>query len=115
MIYKYIDKYNVILGRYFFNNLNLLTYNCFNYFLKNILFNKKSDYLNEFINEGAQKVSKIPSKFIDELNNLLFLQEKKIKENLNRSESYYDYEITPEITEKVFDIIEGPLNKLIKK
>lgn len=115
MIYKYIDKYNVILGRYFFNNLNLLTYNCFNYFLKNILFNKKSDYLKEFINEGAQKVSKIPSKFIDELNNLLFLQEKKIKENLNRSESYYDYEITPEITEKVFDIIEGPLNKLIKE
>jgi len=115
IIYKYIDKYNIILGRYFFNNLNLLTYNLFNFFFKNFLFNKKSDYLKEFVNGGAQKVSKIPSKSIDELNNILFLQEKKIKENLNIGESYYDYEITPEIKEKVFDFLEGPLSKLVEE
>ena len=115
MIYKYIDKYNIILGRYFFNNLNLLTYNLFNFFFKNFLFNKKSDYLKEFVNGGAQKVSKIPSKSIDELNNILFLQEKKIKENLNLGESYYDYEITQEIKEKVFDFLEGPLSKLVEE
>ena len=115
IIYKYIDKYNIILGRYFFNNLNLLTYNLFNFFFKNFLFNKKSDYLKEFVNGGAQKVSKIPSKSIDELNNILFLQEKKIKENLNLGESYYDYEITQEIKEKVFDFLEGPLSKLVEE
>ncbi len=115
MIYKYINKYNVTLGRYFFNNLNLLTYNLFNFFFKNFLFNKKSDYLKEFVNGGAQKVSKIPTKSIDELNNLLFHQEKKIKENLDVGKSYYDYEITPEIREKVFDFVEGPLNKLIEE
>ena len=115
IIYKYIDKYNIILGRYFFNNLNLLTYNLFIFFFKNFLFNKKSDYLKEFVNGGAQKVSKIPSKSIDELNNILFLQEKKIKENLNIGESYYDYEITPEIKEKVFDFLEGPLSKLVEE
>ena len=115
IIYKYIDKYNIILGRYFFNNLNLLNNNLFNFFFKNFLFNKKSNYLKEFVNGGVQKVSKIPSKSIDELNNILFLQEKKIKENLNIGESYYDYEITPEIKEKVFDFLEGPLSKLVEE
>ena len=77
IIYKYIDKYNIILGRYFFNNLNLLTYNLFNFFFKNFLFNKKSDYLKEFVNGGVQKFQRFLQKSIDELNNILLLQEKK--------------------------------------
>ena len=115
MISKYFDKYNIILGRLLFNNLNLFTYNLFNFVFRNFLFNKKSEYLKEFVNEGTQKVSKIPSKSVDELNDLLFLQEKKINENLNADENYYDYEITPEIKQKVFDFVEGPLNKLFEE
>tara|TARA_B100000886_G_scaffold336334_1_gene294917 strand:- start:3059 stop:3931 length:873 start_codon:yes stop_codon:yes gene_type:complete len=115
MIYKYVDKYNVILGRYFFKNLNLFTYNLFNSIFKTFLFNKKSGYFKEFVQAGVQKVSKIPSKSIDELNSLLFLQEKITIENFNRGESFYDYEITPKIKDKVFDIVEGPLNKLFQE
>ena len=77
IIYRYIDKYNIILGRYFFNNLNLFTYNLFNFIFQKFFFNKKSEYLKEFVTGGAQKVSQIPSKFVDELNQLLILQEKK--------------------------------------
>ena len=115
IIYRYIDKYNIILGRYFFNNLNLFTYNLFNFIFKKFLFNNKSEYLKEFAIGGAQKVSKIPSTLIDELNNLLSLQEKKINENLNKGNSYYDYEITSDIKEKIFDFLEGPLSKLIEE
>ena len=64
IIYKYFDKYNIILGRFFFNNLNLFTYNLFNLIFKKFLFNKKSEYLKEFAVGGAQKVSKIPSLYI---------------------------------------------------
>jgi len=115
MIFKFVDKYNLILGRLFFNNLNLFTYNLFNFFFRKFLLNKDSEYLKEFVNVGAQKVSKIPSKNIDELNDLLILQEKKINENLNKDKSFYNFEITPEIKEKVFDFVEGPLNLLIEE
>ena len=40
MMYEYIDKYNITLGRYFFNNLNLFTYNLFNFCLKVCLKNQ---------------------------------------------------------------------------
>ena len=79
ILYRYFDKCNIVLGRYFFNNLNLFTYNLFNFIFNKFLFNKKSEYLKEFVTNGAQKVSKIPSSNIDELNNLLSLQEKKNK------------------------------------
>ena len=115
IIYRYIDKYNIILGRYFFNNLNLFTYNLFNFLFKKFFFNKKSQYLKEFVTDGAQKVSQIPSKLVDELNQLLLLQENKVNENLNKGDKYFDYEITPEIKEKVFDFVEGPLNKLFEE
>ena len=114
ILYKYFDKYNIILGRYFFNNLNLFTYNLFNFIFKKFLFNKKSEYLKEFALDGAQKVSKIPSTNIDELNDLLSLQEKKMDEHLNKGNNYYTTKL-PEIKEKVFDFLEGPLKKLIEE
>ncbi len=115
ILYRYFDKCNIVLGRYFFNNLNLFTYNLFNFIFNKFLFNKKSEYLKEFVTNGAQKVSKISSTNIDELNNILSLQEKKINEHLKKGNSYYNYEITPEIKEKVFDFLEGPLKKLVEE
>ena len=101
-IFRQIQYY---FRKIFFNNLNLFTYNLFNSIFKKFLFNKKSEYLKEFVIDGVQKVSKIPSTNIDELNNLLSLQE-KINEHLNKGNNYYDYEITSEIKEKVFDFLE---------
>ena len=42
-------------------------------------------------------------------------KKKKINEHLNEGNNYYDYEITSEIKEKVFDFLEGPLKKLIEE
>jgi hypothetical protein len=118
MFYKVIDKYNIVLGRYFFNNLNLFTYNIFNFFLKKISFKKNIHYLDNFINNGIQKVLRIPDKYIDDLNKLLLLQEKKINSNLEKivkEDAHFQFEITEEIQQKIFDIINGPLNEFINE
>ena len=116
MFYKIIDKYNITLGKYFFNNLNLFTYNIFNFFFKKVIVNKKSLYLKDFINNGAQEISKIPENYIDDLNKLLSLQEKKIVKNFKKiveEDAHYCFEMTEQIEKKIFDIIHGPCNEFI--
>ena len=118
MIYKIINKYNITLGIYFFNNLNLFTYNIFNFFFKKIISDNKSLYLKGFVNNGAQKISKIPENYIDDLNKLLSLQEKNITKNFKKAhieDASYSFEMTKEIQEKIFDVLQGPLNELINQ
>jgi len=118
MLYNLIDKCNILLGRIFFNNLNLFSYNIANYLLKKTFSKKKSHYLANFINHGFQKISNIPSNYIDDLNKLLSKQEEKISSNFQKivnEDVCFSFEITEEIQEKIFDILNRPLEHFVNE
>ena len=111
-----VDQFNLTLGKKFFRNFNLFTYNIFNMAYKLFISNKNVPYLKNYISLGHQQLKEIPDKY---LNNLIlnlnyqndFLESKKI-EFLNNG--YFEFTNTEEIKKSVLNIINEPLKSLVE-
>jgi len=110
-----LDNINIFLGKKIFNNLNLFTYNLFNFFYKLLIVKERPDYIKNWIKNGYQKFEKIPDKYIDKLNNNLSNQEELISNNLNsiKENGFFKFQITNEIKNDILNIIKEPLKPLL--
>ena len=110
-----LDNINIFLGKKIFNNLNLFTYNLFNFFYKLLIVKERPDYIKNWIKNGYQKFEKIPDKYIDKLNNNLSNQEELISNNLNsiKENGFFKFEIINENKNDILNIIKEPLKPLL--
>ena len=112
---NFLDHINIYLGIKVFNNLNLFTYNLFNFFYKLLIVKEKPDYIKNWINHGFQNFEKIPDTYINNLNNNLSNQEGLIKRNLNtiKENGFFEFQITTEIKNNILNIVKEPLKPLL--
>ncbi len=104
------------MGKKIFNNLNLFTYNLFNYFYKRIIVKEKPEYISEWITNGYQKIQKVPNDYINNINENLKDQYNVIENNqkdINKN-GYFWFEITDKIKDNILKIINEPLQPLLK-
>lgn len=114
--FKIIDKLNIFLGQKLFSNLNIFTYNLFNYFYKLIIVKKKPDYIKNYIENGHQKFPSVPEKYIDNLIENLNKQKEIITNNSEsiKEKGHHAFDLTDEIKDNILKIINNPLSPLIE-
>lgn len=112
---NFLNNINIFLGIKVFNNLNLFTYNLFNFFYKLLIIKERPDYIKNWINHGFQNFEKIPNTYIDNLNNNLSNQEGLIINNLNtnKENNFFEFQITTEIKNNILNIVKEPLKPLL--
>ena len=112
---NFLNNINIFLGIKVFNNLNLFTYNLFNFFYKLLIIKERPDYIKNWINHGFQNFEKIPNTYIDNLNNNLSNQEGLIINNLNtkKENDFFEFQITTEIKNNILNIVKEPLKPLL--
>lgn len=106
MIGNIINKIDKIFGIIFFKNLNSLSYNLFNFFLRKNILNlkeiKNKKHIYEFEKYGYSKLNNFNIGSIDKLNSILKKQNPKKNQN-NRFEYFLDKEII-DLIKKIVNI-----------
>lgn len=106
-----IDKLNYYLGKKFFNNFNLFSYNFFNsIYKKNICNNAclNTEFISSYHNSGFSKLGSVDN---ENINNLLILLQKSNPNVIPGALFSYNYKINKEAMSQIKKIIDLKLSE----
>jgi len=106
-----IDKLNYYLGKKFFNNFNLFSYNFFNsIYKKNICNNAclNTEFISAYHNSGFSKLGSVDN---ENINNLLILLQKSNSNVIPGDSFSYNYKINKEAMNQIKKIIDLKLSE----
>lgn len=113
MIGDLINKIDKLFGVIFFNNLNPLSYNLFNFYFKKNIINKKNylsiDYLNNFDKYGFSKLNNFNLVTLNKIKSHL-----KLQNPINGKNNRFQYKINPEIINLIKELINNDCDEILK-